>query len=79
MIADDAVHEYFTRVLRNSDLLLFGRNTYQLMVPYWPDVAKNQSESEAENEFARVFDARQGRILHDIERRWGKQHENRAC
>jgi dihydrofolate reductase len=57
MIADDAVHEYFTRVLRDSDLILFGRNTYQLMVPYWPDVAKNQSESEAENEFARVFDA----------------------
>jgi hypothetical protein len=34
MIADDAVHEYFTRLLRNANLLLFGRNTYQLMVPY---------------------------------------------
>jgi dihydrofolate reductase len=27
------------------------------MVPYWPDVARNQSETEAENEFARVFDS----------------------
>ena len=57
MIADDAVHEYFTRLLRNADLLIFGRNTYQLMVPYWPEVAKNQSENEATNEFARVFDS----------------------
>ena len=27
------------------------------MVPYWPDVAKNQSETKAENEFARAFDS----------------------
>jgi dihydrofolate reductase len=56
-IADDEVLEYHTRVLRNSDLILFGRNTYQLMVPYWPDVARNPSENEATNEFARVFDS----------------------
>lgn len=57
MIADEEMHEYHTGVLRNASLLLFGRNTYQLMVPYWPDVAKNQSETEAINEFARVFDS----------------------
>jgi dihydrofolate reductase len=56
-IPDDAVVEYFTRVLRNANLLLFGRKTYQLMMPYWPDVAKNQSGNQAANEFARVFDA----------------------
>jgi len=27
------------------------------MVPYWPEVARNQSETEATNEFARVFDS----------------------
>ena len=27
------------------------------MVPYWPDLAKNPSEDEASNEFARVFDS----------------------
>jgi len=57
MIADEEMHEYYTRLLRNANLLLFGRNTYQLMVPYWPDVAKSQSETEAVNEFARVFDS----------------------
>jgi dihydrofolate reductase len=57
MIADEELHEYFTRVLRNADLLLYGRTTYQLMVPYWPDVARTQSEDESTNEFARVFDS----------------------
>jgi dihydrofolate reductase len=27
------------------------------MVPFWPDVARNQSETKAMNEFARVFDS----------------------
>jgi dihydrofolate reductase len=57
MIADDALHRYFTDLLRKADLILYGRVTYQLMVPFWPDVARDQSMSEAENEFARVFDS----------------------
>lgn len=51
------VHEYFTDLLREVDLIVYGRITYQLMVPYWPDVAKKQSESEVSNEFSRTFDA----------------------
>ena len=56
-IADEETHEYFTHLLRDVDLLVFGRKTYQLMVPFWPDVARNQSETKAMNEFARVFDS----------------------
>jgi len=56
-IADEELHQYFTGVLRNGSLLLFGRITYQLMVPYWPDIARRQSETAATNEFARVFDS----------------------
>jgi dihydrofolate reductase len=56
-IADEETHEYFTHLMREVDLLVFGRKTYQLMVPYWPDIAKNQSETKAENEFARTFDS----------------------
>jgi dihydrofolate reductase len=56
-IADDETHEYFTQLLREVDLLVFGRKTYQLMVPYWPDVAKSQSETKSENEFAQAFDS----------------------
>jgi dihydrofolate reductase len=57
MIADEELHNYFTGVLRNASVLLYGRVTYQLMVPYWPQIARNQSETEATNEFARVFDS----------------------
>lgn len=56
-IADEELHEYFTGLLRNADILLYGRITYQLMVPYWPEIAKTQSETAATNEFARVFDS----------------------
>ena len=56
-VADDETHEYFTDLLREVDLLVFGRVTYQLMVPFWPDVAKSQSMSQASNEFARTFDS----------------------
>ena len=54
-VADEETHEYFTHLLREVDLLVFGRKTYQLMVPFWPEVAKTQSMSKAENEFARRF------------------------
>jgi dihydrofolate reductase len=57
MIPDEEIHEYFTHLMRDVDLLVFGRKTYQLMVPYWPDIAKNHSETKAENEFADTFDS----------------------
>ena len=56
-IADDELHEYFTRLLQDSGVDIFGRNTYHLMYPYWHDVAVNQSETKTINEFARVFDS----------------------
>ena len=56
-IADDELHEYFSRLLRESDVHIFGRDTYHLMYPYWHDVAVNQSETEVINEFARTFDS----------------------
>lgn len=56
--ADDETHEYFTNLMRDVDLLVFGRKTYELMVPFWPEVAQNQSMTKATNEFARAFDSR---------------------
>ena len=57
MIGDEEIHEHSTQLMRDVDLLVFGRKTYQLMVPFWPDVAKNQSATKAANEFARTFDS----------------------
>ena len=57
VIADEETHEYFTHLMREVDLQIFGRKTYQLMVPFWPEVAQKQSETKAMNEFARAFDS----------------------
>jgi dihydrofolate reductase len=56
-IADDEILEHYTRLLRDADLLVYGRKTYQLMVPYWPDIAKNHSATKAEIEFADTFNS----------------------
>ena len=44
-ILDDETLEYFMHFMRDVDLQVFGRKTSQLMVPYWPEVAKNQSKT----------------------------------
>lgn len=45
--------EYFVNLTRDADTFVYGRKTYQLMVPYWPDVAKE----DPSDEFAQAFDA----------------------
>ena len=55
---DEEIHEYYAHLLREVDVLVFGRKTYELMVPFWPDVAKNHSgETKAMNDFAQAFDS----------------------
>ena len=53
MNGDEQIFEYFTHLMREVDLFLYGRKTYQLMVPFWPDVAKNQSMTKAANELGK--------------------------
>ncbi|RYY37566.1 MAG: dihydrofolate reductase [Sphingobacteriaceae bacterium] len=56
--ANEDVHQYFTQLTRKVDTLVYGRRTYQLMVPFWPDVAKNPSATpNSMNEFAAAFNA----------------------
>ena len=38
-------------------MLTYSFMGVKLMVPYWPDVAKNQPTTKAEKEFARTFDS----------------------
>lgn len=44
--------DYFTGMMDDVDLLFYGRVMYQLMFPYWADVAKDGSGSAAELRFA---------------------------
>lgn len=53
----EEIHEYFTDLMRDVDLIIYGRKTYQLMVPYWSDVAKSKSGLKTEIDFAVTFDA----------------------
>jgi dihydrofolate reductase len=54
----EEVHEYFTELLRDAGTLVYGRKTYQLMVPFWPDMAKSGSgPTKFMSDFAQAFDA----------------------
>ena len=55
---DDELLDYFTRLTQDADTFVYGRKTYELMVPYWPDIAKNPSgQTKADIDYARAFDA----------------------
>src|ERR1700735_4749116 len=55
---DPETGDYFIHLTRDADTFLYGRKTYQLMVPYWPDRAKNPAgQTTAGYEFAQAFDA----------------------
>ena len=52
---DEETYGYYTEIIRGSDVFIYGRKTYELMVPYWPDVANNPDEPESDREFGRLF------------------------
>ena len=54
---DEEPLEYSAHLLQGADLLVFGRKTYQLMVPYWPDVLRDPTATHADKEFAKTFDS----------------------
>ena len=55
-IPDDDLFDYSIRLVQEADAFVYGRKTYQLMVPYWPDIAKNPSgQTKTEIEFAQAF------------------------
>jgi dihydrofolate reductase len=57
-IADEELHEYYAQLLGNADTFVYGRKTYDLMVPFWPDMAKDNSGPTKEmNDFAQAFES----------------------
>jgi dihydrofolate reductase len=55
--ATEETLEYFSSLLQDVDVQVFGRITYQLMVPYWPEAEKDPSSSKADIDFARAFNS----------------------
>jgi dihydrofolate reductase len=62
---EEGLMDYYTQLVREAGTFVWGRITYQLMIPYWPDIAQNpaESESKADIDFAKAFDAVGERIV----------------
>ncbi|MEO8404773.1 MAG: dihydrofolate reductase family protein [Chitinophagaceae bacterium] len=55
-IADEDLLEYYNDLVRQTDIVLFGKTTFKMFEEYWPAVAKNASGSNQEVEFAKLID-----------------------
>lgn len=49
------VHRIANESARAASAFLFGRRTYELMEPFWPDAAARDDLPEVEAEFARAY------------------------
>ena len=54
-VGSEEMLEHYMDLFRSVDLQIFGRKTYELMVPYWPDVAKDPRATKASIEFGKAF------------------------
>ena len=55
-IADEEHHSFATDLLRQADLLLLGRVTYQLFEKFWPQAAQDTSLAKPIFELAHLLD-----------------------
>jgi len=54
-LPDEEIHQHYTELLGQADLILYGRITYQLM-QYWQTLLKNPSDEKSMNDFAIAID-----------------------
>jgi dihydrofolate reductase len=55
VMADDELHDFYTELLQNGDLMLFGRVTYTLMAGYWPAAASDPASTPGMRRFANAL------------------------
>ena len=44
--------DYFTGLMHDTGVIVYGRKTYELMVPFWPEVAKKRTDRPCDIAFA---------------------------
>ena len=54
-IANEELHQHYTELLGNADVILYGRITFQLM-EYWRTILENPSDEKSMNDFAVAID-----------------------
>ena len=52
VIADDELHDFFTNLLNDADVVLMGRKTYQLMENFWPVIYEDPRSTKSMLRFA---------------------------
>lgn len=52
---DEEIHDHYKELLEESDAILYGRKTYQLM-QYWQPLVNNPSGEKSMDEFASAMD-----------------------
>jgi len=54
-LPDEEIHQHYTDLLDNADVILYGRITYQLM-QFWQTLLKNPSGEKSMDDFAIAID-----------------------
>ena len=54
-IPDEEIHQHYTELMGEGDVILYGRTTYQLM-EFWQTILENPSEEKSMNDFAMAID-----------------------
>ena len=54
-IPDEEIHQHYTELLGQADLILYGRTTYQLM-EFWRTLVENPSGEKSMDDFASAID-----------------------
>jgi dihydrofolate reductase len=52
---DEEVHRVFNELVAGADAFLYGRKVYEVMIPYWPDAAKDAAKPAYEREYVRLW------------------------
>ena len=54
-ISDEEIHQHYTDLLDQGDVILYGKTTYQLM-EFWRTFLENPSDEKSMNDFAIAID-----------------------
>lgn len=55
LLPDEEIHQHYTELLGQGDVILYGRITFQLM-EFWRTLVENPSEEKSMNDFAMAID-----------------------
>jgi dihydrofolate reductase len=55
-IANPELHDFYTEMLKNAGVMLYGRTTYKLMEDFWPTVVKKPTRDKHMDDFANAID-----------------------